>query len=95
MFGLEVLSIAAVTPSLVMVWTAMLYFGLGGGLIAAALVGPLFVATVCVLVALGRRCVLPRTPIGVQPARCFAFAQVNEGFHDGSRVAGGFRDEQN
>jgi non-ribosomal peptide synthetase-like protein len=69
MFGLEVLSIAAVTPSLVMVWTAMLYFGLGGGLIAAALVGPLFVATVCVLVALGRRCVLPRTPIGVQPAR--------------------------
>lgn len=66
---LELSLIAMLAPSVVLVWTALLLWGTGAGLLAAALVGPVFVVTVCVLVALLRRLVLPRTPIGVHPAR--------------------------
>ena len=38
--------------------------------------------------------VLQPVEIGVQAARRFAFAQVKEGFHSGSKVGGGVRDEK-
>lgn len=66
---LELASIAMVAPSIVIVWTALLTGGTGAGLLAAALVGPVFVLTVCAVVAGLRRLVLPRTPTGVHPAR--------------------------
>ncbi|MFF8717566.1 hypothetical protein ACF07T_40145 [Streptomyces sp. NPDC015184] len=37
--------------------------------VAAALSGPVFVVTVCLVVAVGKRAVLPRTPPGIHPVR--------------------------
>ncbi|EQD83547.1 Pls/PosA family non-ribosomal peptide synthetase [Saccharopolyspora erythraea] len=66
---LELTLIAMVLPSIVMVWAPLLLWGTLAGLVAAALVGPVFVVTVCVLVACIRRLVLPRTEIGIHHAR--------------------------
>ena len=67
--GLEVLAIAMVVPSVMLVWSALLAFGVLAGFAATLLSGPVFVLTVCVLVALGRRVVLARTPVGIHPVR--------------------------
>ena len=66
---LELTLIAMVVPSIVIVWVPLLLWGTMAGLMAAALVGPVFVVTVCVLVAAVRRMVLPHTEIGIHPAR--------------------------
>ncbi|MGQ0575628.1 MAG: Pls/PosA family non-ribosomal peptide synthetase [Pseudonocardia sp.] len=67
--ALELVSFATVAPSAVLVWYALLTYGAMAGLVAAALAGPVFVVTVCTLVAAVRRLVLPRTPPGVHEAR--------------------------
>ena len=67
--GLEALAIAMVVPSVMLVWSALLAFGVLAGFAATLLSGPVFVLTVCVLVALGRRVVLARTPVGIHPVR--------------------------
>ncbi|MDF2976558.1 MAG: peptide synthetase [Actinomycetospora sp.] len=63
--GLEVAAVAMVVPSVVLVWSALLAFGVLAGLVATLLSGPVFVLTVCAVVALGRRAVLRRTPVGI------------------------------
>ena len=66
---LELLSLVMLAPSVSFVWWALLTINQLAGLIAAALVGPVFVATVCIVVAGTRAIVLRRTPVGVYPAR--------------------------
>ncbi|MEJ2884815.1 Pls/PosA family non-ribosomal peptide synthetase [Actinomycetospora aeridis] len=67
--GLEVAAVVMVVPSVLVVWGALLAAGVLAGLAATLLAGPVFVVTVCAVVALGRRLVLPRTPVGIHPAR--------------------------
>lgn len=66
---LELLAIVMVAPGVVLVWSALLTWGLLPALAAAALVGPVFVVTVCLVVAGARLLVLPRTPVGVHFVR--------------------------
>lgn len=66
---LEVAVIAMPLPSFAVFWWAWLHVGTTAGLAATALSGPVFVATVCLVVAAGKRVVLPRTPLGIYPAR--------------------------
>ena len=67
--GLETLAIAMVVPSVMLVWAALLASGLLAGFAATLLSGPVFVVTVCTVVALGRQAVLARTPVGIHPVR--------------------------
>ncbi|OLT47702.1 hypothetical protein BJF85_15020 [Saccharomonospora sp. CUA-673] len=67
--ALELTMIAMVTPAVVLVWTMLLLGGVGAGLVAAALSGPVFVVTVCAAVGVLRPLVLPRIPLGTHPAR--------------------------
>ncbi|GGM67995.1 Pls/PosA family non-ribosomal peptide synthetase [Dactylosporangium sucinum] len=67
--GLELGAIAMVVPSVLLVWWALLNFGLLAGLLATVPAGPLYVITTCLVVALGKRLVLPHVPPGVHPAR--------------------------
>ncbi|MGW2183547.1 Pls/PosA family non-ribosomal peptide synthetase [Streptomyces sp. NPDC001732] len=72
LLGLTLLEVAVITmplPSFALVWWAWLHGGTTAGLAATALSGPVFVVTVCLVVALGKRAVLPRTPPGIHPAR--------------------------
>ncbi|MGW1408280.1 Pls/PosA family non-ribosomal peptide synthetase [Streptomyces sp. NPDC002403] len=66
---LETAVIAMALPSVVLLWWAWLRGGTVAGLAAAALSGPVFVATVCLIVAVGKRAVLRRTPPGTHPVR--------------------------
>ncbi|MDN5919962.1 MAG: AMP-binding protein, partial [Pseudonocardia sp.] len=66
---LELISVVSLLPAVLLVWGSLLLFGEGLALLAAVLVGPVFVLTVCVIVAAGRRIVAPRTGPGVFPAR--------------------------
>jgi non-ribosomal peptide synthetase-like protein len=66
---LELLPLAMFVPGIALVWGVLLTRGIAAGLLAAALVGPVFVVTVCILVAVTRRAVLPRTPVGVHAFR--------------------------
>lgn len=66
---LEAAAVAAVLPSVSLLWWAWLHGGPAAGLAAAVLSGPVFVITVCLTVAVGKRMVLPRTPPGTHPAR--------------------------
>ncbi|MBC2866149.1 amino acid adenylation domain-containing protein [Streptomyces mexicanus] len=66
---LEALPVAAALPGAAFFWWARTHGGTGDALAAALLFGPVFVATVCLLVAVGKRAVLARTPAGVHPAR--------------------------
>jgi len=52
-----------------LVWGSLLVFGEGPALLVAVGVGPVFVLTVCLIVAVGRRLVAPRTGPGVFAAR--------------------------
>ncbi|WP_245352189.1 Pls/PosA family non-ribosomal peptide synthetase [Pseudonocardia parietis] len=67
--ALELVALASLVPAVLLVWTSLLLFGAGPALAVAFLVGPVFVVTVCVLVAAGRWIVSPRTGPGVFPAR--------------------------
>jgi non-ribosomal peptide synthetase-like protein len=67
--GLEAAAVLMVVPTVVAVWAALLAWGVLAGLVATLLSGPLFVLTVCAIVAGGRRLLLPRTPVGVHPVR--------------------------
>ncbi|NYD35254.1 Pls/PosA family non-ribosomal peptide synthetase [Actinomycetospora corticicola] len=67
--GLEAAAVLMVVPTVVAVWAALLTWGVLAGLVATLLSGPLFVLTVCGIVAAGRRLLLPRTPVGVHAVR--------------------------
>ncbi|GAA4831818.1 Pls/PosA family non-ribosomal peptide synthetase [Saccharopolyspora rosea] len=67
--GLELLPFLVAVPSLVLVVLAGFRYGLPGALVAAVVSGPLFVLTSCLVVAVGKRLVLHRAPVGVHPAR--------------------------
>ncbi|MET8419132.1 hypothetical protein ABZV41_26550 [Streptomyces sp. NPDC005098] len=60
--------VAMALPSVAPLWWAWLRGGTAAGLAAAALSGPVFVATVCLIVAVGKQAALPRTPLGIHPA---------------------------
>ncbi|MCE0761492.1 amino acid adenylation domain-containing protein [Pseudonocardia kujensis] len=66
---LDLLPILMLVPTLLLVWGALLEFGQTVGLLAAACVGPVFVATACLTIAATRQAVLPATPTGTHPAR--------------------------
>ncbi|KZM74315.1 peptide synthetase [Nocardia terpenica] len=66
---LEIAAIVMIAPAVVLVSWAMLDVDPLVGLIATLASGPVYVATVCVLVAAGKRLVLPRLPSGIHPAR--------------------------
>ena len=67
--ALEVGAIVLILPSVGLVWWTLLRWGVLAGVAATVLAGPVFVVTVCVVVALGRNAVLPHTPVGVYPVR--------------------------
>jgi len=69
LLGLELSVIAMIVPSVGLVWWALLTWGLGVGLIATVPAGPVYVLTVCAVVAIGKRLVLPHVPIGIHPVR--------------------------
>lgn len=64
---LEVLPLLMFVPGVALVWWMLLTWNVTAGLVAAAVAGPLFVVTVCVLICWGRKLVLPQTPVGVYP----------------------------
>jgi non-ribosomal peptide synthetase-like protein len=66
---LEILPFLIMAPVVALVWVMLLAFGTVAGLIAAALSGPLFVATSCALILGVRRLVLPATTPGVHHLR--------------------------
>ncbi|HEX5541363.1 MAG TPA: Pls/PosA family non-ribosomal peptide synthetase [Micromonospora sp.] len=69
LIGLEVGAIAMILPSVALVWWALLNWGMLAGLVATIPAGPLYVLTVCTVVAIGKRIVLPHVPLGVHPVR--------------------------
>ncbi|MEU0966028.1 Pls/PosA family non-ribosomal peptide synthetase [Streptomyces sp. NPDC005917] len=69
---LEAAVIATLLPSAALFRWAWLHGGAAGGAAAAALSGPVFVCSVCVVVAVGKRLVMPRAPQGIHPARSAA-----------------------
>jgi amino acid adenylation domain-containing protein len=69
LIGLEVGAIAMIVPGVALVWWALLSRGVLAGLMATLAAGPVFVLTVCAVVALGKRLVLPTVPVGIFPVR--------------------------
>lgn len=67
--GLEVGAIAMIVPGVALVWWVLLGWGVLAGLVATVAAGPVFVVTVCLLVALSRRTVMPNVPVGIHPVR--------------------------
>lgn len=67
--GLEISAIAMTLPSVILVWWALLGWGLLAGLIATLPAGIVYVLTVCAVVAIGKRIVLPHVPVGIHPVR--------------------------
>lgn len=67
--GLEVGAIAMIVPGVALVWFALLTWGVLAGMLATVLAGPVFVLTVCGVVAAGKRVIMPNTPIGIHPVR--------------------------
>ncbi len=68
-FALEIAAIAMIVPSVALVWWALLAFGVIAGLLATLLAGPVFVLTVCAVVLVGKRVILPSLPLGAHPLR--------------------------
>src|SRR6266446_6288143 len=66
---LMLLTTLMVVPSAVLVGLVTMYAGLGWGLASTIVAGPLFVLTVCTLVLLSKRLVLPRVEPGIYPLR--------------------------
>ncbi|MDN3459863.1 Pls/PosA family non-ribosomal peptide synthetase [Rhodococcus sp. APC 3903] len=63
-FALEALAIATIVPSLVLVWIVLLEYGMLASLLATLLSGTVYVISVCAIVGLGKRIVLPHMPVG-------------------------------
>ncbi|MFC4604599.1 Pls/PosA family non-ribosomal peptide synthetase [Rhodococcus kronopolitis] len=61
---LELLAIATIVPSLVLVWAVLLEYGMIAALLATLLSGAVYVLTVCAVVAGGKRLILPTLPAG-------------------------------
>ncbi|WP_068004040.1 Pls/PosA family non-ribosomal peptide synthetase [Nocardia pseudobrasiliensis] len=68
-FALELAAIIMIVPAALLVSWALVRFDFLAGLLAALASGPVFVATVCAMVAIGKRLVLPGLPAGIHPAR--------------------------
>lgn len=66
--GLEIGAIAMIVPSVVLVWWALLGWGVLAGLIATLPAGTCYVVTVCAVVAVGKRLVLAHAPAGIHLA---------------------------
>ncbi|XVQ84099.1 Pls/PosA family non-ribosomal peptide synthetase [Microbispora siamensis] len=66
---LEMVLIASIVPSVLVVCVAVAAWGLPACPVAVLVAGPLYVVVVCALVAAGKRLILPKAPIGVHPAR--------------------------
>ncbi|KAB8182919.1 Pls/PosA family non-ribosomal peptide synthetase [Microbispora catharanthi] len=66
---LEAVMLASIVPSVLVVWAAVATWGLAAGPVAVLLAGPLYVVVVCAAVAVGKRLILPKAPVGVHPAR--------------------------
>ncbi|MFD4180828.1 Pls/PosA family non-ribosomal peptide synthetase [Rhodococcus sp. NPDC058514] len=66
--ALELIAIATIVPSLVLVWAVLLEFGMIAGLLATLVSGPVYVLAVCLAVAGGKRLVLPNLPPGLHDA---------------------------
>jgi non-ribosomal peptide synthetase-like protein len=67
--GLEIGAIAMIVPSVALVWWVLLSWDVLAGMIMTVFAGPVYVFTVCAVVAIGKRIVLPRVPVGVHPVR--------------------------
>ncbi|MGW0042063.1 Pls/PosA family non-ribosomal peptide synthetase [Rhodococcus sp. NPDC003348] len=65
---LEALAIATIVPSLVLVWAVLLEYGMIASLLATLASGAVYVASVCAVVALGKKLILPSLPVGTFPA---------------------------
>ncbi|GAA4474371.1 non-ribosomal peptide synthetase [Rhodococcus olei] len=65
--GLEVLAITTIVPSLVLVWAVLLEYGMVASLLATLAAGAVYVASVCALVAVGKKLILPTLPVGTHP----------------------------
>ncbi|MFC9789265.1 Pls/PosA family non-ribosomal peptide synthetase [Rhodococcus sp. NPDC127528] len=61
---LEALTIATIVPSLVLVWAVLLEYGMIASLLATLASGALYVVSVCAVVALGKKLILPSLPTG-------------------------------
>ena len=66
---LEIVPLVALIPTLALVWAVLLATNEAMGLLAAVLVGPVFVISICLLVWALHTIVLRRTPVGVHPGR--------------------------
>ena len=66
--ALEALAIATIVPSLVLVWAVLLEFGMIASLLATLVSGAVYVASVCAVVLLGKKLILPALPVGTFPA---------------------------
>ncbi|MEU8975115.1 Pls/PosA family non-ribosomal peptide synthetase [Streptomyces monashensis] len=66
---LEAVPIAAAVPGALLIWWVRETGDARDVVAAALLFGPVFVTAVCLLVAVGKRALLPRTPTGVHRAR--------------------------
>ncbi|MEV8391150.1 MULTISPECIES: Pls/PosA family non-ribosomal peptide synthetase [unclassified Streptomyces] len=66
---LEIAAVAMTLPGIVLFWWATLTWGVAAGIVATALSGPVFVVTVCSVVAAGKRLTLPSVPVGIHPVR--------------------------
>ncbi|MDQ4116494.1 MAG: amino acid adenylation domain-containing protein, partial [Actinomycetota bacterium] len=66
---LELLAVLSLLPAVLLVWGSLLVVGDGPALAVAVAVGPVFVLTVCLIVAVGRWAVAPRCGPGVFAAR--------------------------
>ncbi|MGW6376648.1 Pls/PosA family non-ribosomal peptide synthetase [Rhodococcus sp. NPDC055112] len=64
---LEALTIATIVPSLVLVWAVLLEYGMIASLLATLASGAVYVASVCAVVALGKKLILPSLPTGTFP----------------------------
>ncbi|WP_254699235.1 Pls/PosA family non-ribosomal peptide synthetase [Rhodococcus sp. SGAir0479] len=67
--SLEAAAIAALFPSLILVWYVLLTYGMVWAFIATLASGPLYVLSVCAVVAAGKRVLLPDPPTGTHSAR--------------------------
>jgi non-ribosomal peptide synthetase-like protein len=67
--GLEIGAIATIVPYVALVWSVLLRWGILAGLLATVAGGPVYVLTVCLVVALGKRMVMPTMPVGIHPVR--------------------------
>lgn len=66
--ALELIAIGTIVPSLVLVWAVLLQFGMIAGLLATLVSGPVYVLSVCLAVAGGKRLVLPNLKPGLHDA---------------------------